>query len=498
MSRAAFGCAVRLRRHLRGRDVSLIQARVVGLIGKGNNGGDTLYVAADFAKRGARVEVFIVGGTPKVHQAGLIAAMNEGVRVHELESITGQVDPTRANLANLLSEADIILDGLLGIGASGPLREPMTQLVSMINAANRYCVAIDVPTGVDPTTGELNPTGEAVNASLTVTFGALKTGLLTGPGASHAGQVDLVDIGLSRYLPEPIAKIVDQSDIDELILPAHRLSDKYSRGVVGVIAGSKQYPGAALLAVGAARKSGVGMVRYAGPCAGEVVARYPEVVATAEIADAGRAQAWLVGSGLGTQSEAADLLHQALALPTPLVIDADGLNLLAQFVDPKALAKRAKKGLPTFLTPHQGEADRLMGRKSDDKAGKAAKLTKVGRIAFARELAEKWSSVCVLKGVGTVVATPDEPTVWIDRFGDQSLATAGSGDVLAGFLAGLLAHQIAVLPDQGADPKSLSRIKWSRVAAVAVGWHGLAGQGASLGRRDSVTATDVLSSLGKN
>ncbi len=488
MARAAFGCAVRLRRFLRSRSVSLMHAKIVGLIGKGNNGGDALYVCADCAKRGARVEVFIVGGTNQVHQAGLLAAMNAGVRVHELESVTGQVDPTRANLLSLLQGADLVLDGLLGIGATGALREPMLSLVNLVNTVDAIRVAIDVPTGVNPTSGELNSTGAAVLATLTVTFGALKTGLLTGPGAACAGRLELVDIGLGPYLVSPAARLVTQGDVDELLAPSQRLSDKYSRGGVGVVAGSTKYPGAALLAVGAARQSGVGMVRYAGPCAGEVVARFPDVVATEKLADAGRAQTWLVGSGLGTDSSARNLLAEALKLDAPLVIDADGLNLLSSDFDPKVLARRANKGWPTFLTPHQGEAARLSGQKQAAKS--------YDRIAFAQQLADLWSSTCILKGVGTVVATPKGKFVWIDRFGDQSLATAGTGDVLAGFLAGLVAHQVAGLPDQGVEAKSLSRIDLSRVAAVAVGWHGLSGHAAAGRATEPVTATDVLSSMG--
>ena len=485
MARAVFGCSVQVRRSLKSRGISITDARVVSLVGRGNNGGDALFVSADCAKRGAWVDAFLAGGTADVHKEALLAAMNAGVKIHETESVTGKADPTRTNLATLIDKADVALDGLLGIGSVGPLRKEFRPLVKAFNDSPALRLAVDVPTGIDPTTGEINETGLAVEADLTVTFGAFKTGLLTGPGVEHAGEVHLVDIGLGDYLPKPPVRIVSQNQALEISREPVRSSDKYSRGVVGVIAGSKNYPGAALLAVGAARRSGVGMVRYVGPCAAEVIKEYPDVVATNSLANAGRAQVWLVGPGLGQDKEAKKLLKESLALATPLVIDADGLNLLAAHTSPKDLKHRLKQGFVTLLTPHAGEATRLL------EAVGERDLLDEGRIATAKGLADSWRSVTLLKGPGTVVAAPNSNQVWIDRLGDQSLATAGSGDVLSGLLAGVMAHRLA-----GTSPSSDDDIDWAKLSAQAVAWHALSGKRAASTSQNFVTSADLLGHLG--
>ena len=488
MARAVFGCSVQLRRSLKTRCVAITDARIVSLVGRGNNGGDALFVSADCAKRGAKVDAFLAGGTVDVHKEALLAAMNAGVKIHETESVTGKADPTRTTLAALLDKADLALDGMLGIGSVGPLRKEFRPLVKAFNEAAALRLAVDVPTGIDPTTGEINETGLAVQADVTVTFGALKTGLLTGPGVEHAGQVQLVDIGLGDYLPKPPVRIVSAGEADEISRQPLRSSDKYSRGVVGVIAGSKKYPGAALLAVGAARRSGVGMVRYAGPCVAEVVSEYPDVVATSSIANAGRAQVWLVGPGLGQDKAARKLLKAALALPTPLVIDADGLNILATKGRPKDLKHRVKRGLATLLTPHLGEASRLLNAVGEKN------ILGAGRIAIAKGLADSWHSITLLKGPGTVVASPNRSQVWIDRLGDQSLATAGSGDVLSGLLAGVMAHFI--VGNSSDHDHSSHDVNWAKLAARAVAWHAITGKRAATTPPNFVTSADLLGHLG--
>jgi alanine racemase len=226
------------------------------------------------------------------------------------------------------------------------------------------------------------------------------------------------------------------------------------------------------------------MVRYVGPCVAEVIAEYPDVVATHTLANAGRAQVWLVGPGLGQDKDAKQLLKSALELPVPLVIDADGLNLLASKFDPKVCKQRLKNGEVTLLTPHQGEAARLLV--AVDEAG----LLREGRVKAAQGLANTWHSVVVLKGPGTVVAAPKDDVVWVDRLGDQTLATAGSGDVLGGLLAGLMAHRIA-----GVSKEGLADIDWAELGAQAVAWHAIAAKQAVEFAPAPVTSTDLLGYL---
>lgn len=162
----------------------------------------------------------------------------------------------------LIDAADLIVDGMLGIGGAGVLREPYATLAGLASDAPGEVVAVDVPSGVDASSGRVE--GAAVRADATVTFGAWKTGLLVDPGAEHAGRAELVDIGLGPHLPEPDATALTDADVAALLPRPGASSDKYRRGVVGIAAGSERYTGAAVLAVGGALRAGVGMVRYAG------------------------------------------------------------------------------------------------------------------------------------------------------------------------------------------------------------------------------------------
>jgi len=205
-------------------------ARIVVLAGKGNNGGDALLAAEQLARRGARIDV---------------------LRSEE---------PVDAEAARaLLADADVVIDGLLGIGASGALRGSAEKLAELLGESDALVVAVDVPSGVDASTGEVP--GRAVRADVTVTFGALKTGLVVAPGADYAGAVEVVDIGLS--LPASDVTLLDASDVSALVPAPEGETDKYRRGVVCVVAGSDRYTGAAMLAVGGALAMGAGMVRFA-------------------------------------------------------------------------------------------------------------------------------------------------------------------------------------------------------------------------------------------
>ncbi|MGW1763471.1 NAD(P)H-hydrate dehydratase [Streptomyces sp. NPDC002073] len=419
-------------------------ARVVLLVGPGDNGGDALYAGARLARRGARVSALPMD-PQRMHPGGLRALRAAGGRV-----VDRMPD----------GRADLVLDGLLGIGGHGGLRPAAAGLAdgaAAARAAGARVVAVDLPSGVDADTGEV--AGPAVAADVTVTFGAYKPGLLVDPGAGRAGAVRLVDIGLSFPGP-PVLEALRHADVAARLPVPGAASDKYRRGVVGVAAGSARYPGAAVLAVAGALRGGAGAVRYVGPAGAEVLARYPEsLVHGGPPGKAGRVQAWVVGPGLGEgRGEVAELLDADV----PLLIDADGLRGL----DPQALRARAA---PTLLTPHAGEAAALLGV--------ARTEVESARLASVRELAGRFGAAVLLKGSTTLVAGPGESPVRVNPTGTPWLATAGSGDVLSGLAGGLLAAGLGVV-DAG---------------SVAAYVHGLAGRYAA--RSAPATAHEVALAL---
>lgn len=429
MQRAAAGLAA-ICAGLLGR---VYGARVLLLVGSGDNGGDAMYAGASLAGRGARVEAMLLG--TRTHASGLAALRAAGGRV---------VDETPRPL-------HLAVDGITGIGGSGSLREPAARVVAGL-PGGLPVVAVDVPSGVDAETGQV--AGAAVRADVTVTFGALKPGLLVDPGAAHAGVVELVELGLE--LPDDAAlEALQAADVAALVPRPGRESDKYRRGVVGIAAGSDEYTGAAVLCAGGAVRGGAGMVRYLGADTptGLVRRRWPEVVV-----GAGRVQAWAVGSGAGGDARAR--LERAGQDGVPLVVDADALGAFRQVDGPRP---------PALLTPHAGELARLLGVERGD--------VEAQRLSHARRAAAELDAVVLLKGSTTVVARPDG-RARVNPTGTPALGTAGTGDVLAGLCAALLAG--------GLDPFD--------AGSVGAWLHGLAGRLAADGGAP-ISAYDVLDHL---
>lgn len=424
-------------------------ARVLLLVGSGDNGGDTLFAGAALARRGAQVRALLLS-PERVHLAGLAALRQAG----------------GFTVSDLPHSADLVLDGIVGIGASGGLRPPAAALVGRLpelrgrTGRRAPVVAVDVPSGVGVDSGDVP--GDAVTADVTVTFGCLKPAHVVGPAATRCGHVELVDIGLGPALRgDPAVRVPDAGDIAGWWPRPEVISDKYTRGVVGIATGSAKYPGAALLSVSGALAGPTGMVRYAGSARHDVVRAHPSVVAASSIGDAGRVQAWVCGSGLGTDEDARRTLRSVLATSLPVVLDADALTLL---VDGQH-ADDLRRDAPLVVTPHDGEFKRL--------AGEAPGADRVGA---ACRLAAWMNATVLLKGDRTIVATP-AGEVWVNPTGSAALATAGSGDVLAGLLGSLLAG--------GLPPE--------RAAAAAAYAHGLAGRRAALD--GPVTAPDVAAAL---
>jgi ADP-dependent NAD(P)H-hydrate dehydratase / NAD(P)H-hydrate epimerase len=425
----------------------------------------------------------------KIHPGGAAALRNHGGRVVTVTPPRGP-DDTRPDAGarydaghaarQAIGRADLIIDGMLGIGGSGGLREPYATLAHLAaSEGDATTVAVDLPSGIDADTGAVE--GPAVRADVTVTFGAIKPGLLIDPGAGHAGVVELVDIGLGPHLEGgPDVSAPQRADIRAMLPHPGAESDKYRRGVLGLLAGSDRFTGGAV-------HGGAGMIRLVtAPAAAAAVRQvWPEVVITELPGDSrdrsgektqfpddvGRVQAWVAGPGMGTTDTAAARLAAVLSTSLPVLVDADGLTLLAQH---RELLPRAA---PTLLTPHTGELGRLLGKDPAD--------VEARRLEHARLAATEFGACVLLKGSTTVVAPPDGlHPVFANTTGTSWLATAGSGDVLSGLAGALLAQ--GLLPRQ---------------AGIAAAYlHGLAGRFAATdpevrGGEAPIGASDLVRAL---
>ncbi|WP_353509819.1 NAD(P)H-hydrate dehydratase [Intrasporangium sp.] len=417
MSRAAEGLARIAAARLEERDGST----VVALVGAGDNGGDTLYAAGLLSDTGFACAVVLLpeSGRSGVHSAGLRAAELAGATV----LVAGE-DPDLA--ARVVAEADLVLDGIVGIGGKPGLRPGAAALVDAI-ADDAWVIAVDVASGLDP--DGIESDDDAVWADETVTFGVPKPAALLPAGESATGRLTVVDIGLATDHVAATVERLTYDDVAELWPVPGPADDKYSRGVVGVVAGGETFSGAAVLAVTAAVESGAGMVRYVGTPTptGLVRGSVPEAVI-----GEGRVQAWVVGPGLDPESTGEGAKAQlrvardALAGDLPIVVDAGGLDLVT-----------GKRTAPTLLTPHAGELARLVTRLSGSTTREDVEREPVRHARLAAQLT---GATVLLKGSTTLVVGPDgHGPVRSQADAPAWLATAGAGDVLAGVAGTLLA-----------------------------------------------------------
>ncbi|MDT5409679.1 MAG: ADP-dependent NAD(P)H-hydrate dehydratase / NAD(P)H-hydrate epimerase, partial [Mycobacterium sp.] len=390
MARAAYGLATAIIGELIARTGGVAGRRVCAVVGSGDNGGDALWAATFLRRRGVAADAILLK-PDRTHQKGLAAFRKAGGRI---------VDSVAAT-------TDLVIDGVVGISGSGPLRPDAADIFEAVDANAIPVVAVDIPSGIDSNTGAI--TGPAVHAALTVTFGGLKP----AHALADCGRVKLIDIGLD--LPTTDVVGFDAADVAARWPVPGPHDDKYTQGVTGVMAGSSTYPGAAVLCTGAAVAATSGMVRYSGSAHSDVLAHWPEVIASPTPAAAGRVQSWVVGPGLGTDERGAAALWFALETNLPVLIDADGLTILA--AHPDLLASRRA---PTVLTPHAGEFARLAGAPPGD-----------DRVGATRKLADALGATVLLKGNVTVIADPGGP-VYLNPAGQSWAATAGSGDLLSG------------------------------------------------------------------
>ncbi|MDO0926198.1 NAD(P)H-hydrate dehydratase [Streptomyces sp. TG1A-8] len=387
--------------------------RVVLLVGSGDNGGDALYAGARLARRGAGVTAVLL--TPgRAHAGGLAALRRAGGSV-----------VAAGGAEAVVARANLVVDGIVGIGGKGGLRPDAEALAGAVARSRARVVAVDLPSGVEADTGEVR--GAALRADLTVTFGTHKPGLLIDPARAYAGSVRLVDIGLALPAGAEL-EALQHADVARLLPEPAAESDKYRRGVVGIAAGSARYPGAAVLAVSGALRGGAGAVRYVGPAGDAVIARFPEtLVSDRGPAAAGRVQAWVAGPGAGDDAAG---VAEVLDTDVPVLLDADGLRLAERD------AVRGRTA-PTLMTPHAGEAAALLGVRREEVEG--------ARLAAVRELAAAYRATVLLKGSTTLVADHAGGPVRVNATGTPWLATAGSGDVLSGLAGSLLASGLSAL-----------------------------------------------------
>ncbi len=481
---------------------------VLVLVGKGNNGGDGLVAARYLAKAGVETKVYALTQMPEsaLHRE----AVESGVFAVDAEN-----DQRQRVLQNLVRSADLVIDALLGTGIQLPLRKNVSEVLRTVRhnlQPTAQVLAVDASTGIDLDTGAVD--SHALAADVTVTFGAAKQGQFKFPAADYVGTLELVGIGWPKSFPELDAAgtpVLTMAAAMAALPKRSRNSHKGTFGTALVVAGSVNYAGAAYLAAAGAYRSGAGLVSVAGPAAvyPMLAANLPEAtwlllgITDGVISESAvrivqkalpKAKSLLLGPGWGVEATTRKFLAALLAgekksagktglgfvkaektttdattfeLP-PIVVDADGLKLLA---DIDGWADK----LPDYsiLTPHPGEMAVLTGLTTAE--------IQTNRIAIAQEYAQKWGKIVVLKGAFTVIATPKGEAV-IAPFATAALATAGTGDILAGLIAGYLA--------QGVDPGD--------AACLGVYVHGVAGELAAdkAGITDSVLAGDVLRNVG--
>lgn len=458
-------------------------AEVCIVCGPGNNGGDGLAAARLLKGRGCEVQVFLLGSVPKLKG-------DARTNAHKLKAAKIKINEVKggAGLPTLkagLKRSAVVIDAIFGTGFRGTADKLAGQVIGAINASGVPVLSADIPSGVNGETGQVD--GPAVKARVTVTMGLLKTGLLFHPGRSLAGEITVADIGIPpKAIGEQKANVntIDLESV-KLLLPC-RASDAHKGGcgTVLVLAGSAGMTGAACLASLSALRSGAGLVYTGIPesLSDILEAKLTEVItkpmpetrnrtlslqALERIGKLmGKADALVLGPGLSTHPETAELVHSLVReMNLPAVLDADALNALS------GRTELLNSSAPLVLTPHYGELSRLLKTEIF--------LIKSQPLRYAREAANKFNHIIVLKGAPTVIALPDGKA-WINTTGNSGMATAGAGDVLAGLIGGLMAQGLA--PD--------------KAAVLGVYLHGLAGDLAKENKTEyCMLAGDILDTL---
>lgn len=436
MERAGKGCAAAIIADFGDRG----SRKAVIVAGKGNNGGDGYVIARILLAAGWDVKTFVIARREEIGGDAL-------VNLERLAASAVTFCPESGGLAAYRSElaaATVIIDALFGTGLKTHLRGVYLEVVDLINSAGRPVVAVDIPSGIDANTGK--ELGAAVEAELTVTFALAKLGHVLYPGAMQCGRIKVIDIGVPANVMAAVPgfEFLDRESVRLLLQRRPRIAHKGDFGHVLIVAGSTGKSGAAVMAANSAVRGGAGLVTLAGPSGIHTILEMKTTEAmTLPLPDLGNGflgeaavpaivgassgkDAVAIGPGIGSNRETVQLIHTLIAeLDLPLVIDADGLNALAQAPDTLLRKKSAK----IVLTPHPGEMARLTG-------GTVAAVES-DRIAAARNFAEAYGVNVILKGARTVIAAPDG-TVAINGSGNPGMASGGMGDVLTGLLVALI------------------------------------------------------------
>ena len=454
----------------------------VGIVcGKGNNGGDGLALARRLRIRGVAVRVALLASFGALKgEAKINLAILRKMDVEILENTTVR------SLADVISWSDILVDAMLGIGLSSPLKGLYARAVDMINTAGRPVVAVDIPTGIDADTGAIM--GAAVKADLTVTMVLLKRGLVLYPGAEYAGAVRIADIGIPPEIieKEPVSvSLLDHGAVQGVMNDRTPDAHKGDFGHLMVVAGSPGKAGAAIMAAKGALRAGAGLVSVATPnnLVPIIQSGIPEAmcVSSAESIEGtlgigseeellkalDKMSACAIGPGLSTHYETVQAVRNLIQrIQVPVVIDADGLNAFVGFTD---ILRKAKVSL--IVTPHPGEMARLLGIST-------AEVQK-DRITIASSFAKKHNATVVLKGAATIVATPSG-WVYVNTTGNPGMATGGTGDSLTGMIGSFLAQGYSA----------------SQAACLGVYVHGLAGDFAAKEKGEtSMIAGDLIEKI---
>lgn len=454
----------------------------VVLCGSGNNGGDGFVVARKLAEESFAVTAVLLCGQPKSAQAREMYSRMEGLGVSVLNLET---EPYM--VASAVREAQLVVDAVYGIGFHGDLPDYMRPLFRQVNAAEAITIAIDVPSGMDCDTGLCDP--DTLVADRTITFTAMKPGLLSAKSSAVCGTVEVVGIGIDERLIDQFTSdqsIIDWDMVAHCFQPRPADSHKGTYGHLLSVCGSYGMAGAAILAARAALRCGAGLVTAAMPASVYPLAAgsVPEALflPLPETGDGllamaareklrerlARCTAVLVGCGLGCGGQVPAVVEDILRHAScPVVLDADGINCVAQHIDIRKTTQ-----VPLVLTPHPGEMARLLGCSIEQ--------VQDNRLETARRFAEEQQVILVLKGSKTVVAAPGQ-TLLVNTTGNPGMATGGSGDVLAGMIASFIA--------QGMEPY--------RAAMCGVHLHGLAGDAAAHRlSQHAMLPSDLLEELG--
>ena len=446
MERAAFALGVGCADLLQETFGRVYGTSVLVVVGPGNNGGDALFAGALLARRGVRVGIYCV--VPGVcHEVGLSAVLGAGGRV--IDSLAG--------------EFDLVLDGIAGLGSSRPVDNELARFINF----SPLVVAVDIPSGVNADTGVCDADA-CIHADVTFTFGTLKPGLVLAPGAAFAGAIEVVDLDL-EFDSDPVLRVLGDYEVAELVPALSFDSYKYSRGVVGIAAGSPSYPGAAMLSVLGAQHSGVGMVMFREGFVDRslVLDSLPNVVSIES--DSPRITGWAVGPGFSGREEEHSFLVSVLDGELPVVLDAGALSDVAESADLRA-AVAARSGV-TVVTPHVGEFRQLF-----------PSLTEFD-LESVRTAARELNVIVVAKGPRTLVVGPDG-RAFVDIEAAPAMGTAGSGDVLTGIIGGLLAGS------------ALDTVDVVALVAAGVWIHSRAGRIAEA-QSENPTAVDIGNMVGE-